>query len=113
MKKIKFMYVRLLVYICTIIILFFVYNGKIEAKCYFYQSSGLLCPACGLTRATINIIKLNFTEAIEYNQFFTCVLIPLVFILVVDDIYVILKRLIKKKKSISLVEILTGENKIE
>ncbi len=113
MKKIKFMHVRLVVYICTIIILFFVYIGKIELKCYFYQMHGILCPTCGLTRATINIIKLNFGEAIKYNQFFTCVLIPLVFILIVDDIFVIFQRLILKKKSISLVEILTGESKIE
>ena len=113
MKKIKFMHIRLIIYVSTIALLFFVYFGKIKTECYFNKVYGLLCPACGLTRATINIIKLNFGEAIKYNKFFSCVLVPFVFILIVDDIYVILRRLIFKKKSISLVEILTGESKIE
>lgn len=113
MKKIKFMHIRLFVYLVAIIIIIFVYCGKINLKCYFNQMYGLLCPACGLTRATINIVNLNFKEAAKNNQFFTYVLAPFVFIIIVDDIYVILKRLILKKKSVSLVEILIGESKIE
>ena len=35
--------------------------------CPFYNIFGIPCPGCGLTRAVIEIFKLNFKRALEYN----------------------------------------------
>ncbi|HJJ10749.1 MAG TPA: DUF2752 domain-containing protein [Clostridiaceae bacterium] len=112
MRKIRFMYIRLLIYILSIIILLFVYNGHVQIKCYFYEMYHIQCPACGLTRAVINIIKFKFVDAFNFNKFFTLVLAPFIIFIIVEDMCVIFKRLLFKKKSVSLVEILLGDNKI-
>ena len=109
-KKLKFQDVRLVIYIVSIIIVLFVFIGKISPKCFFYENYGFLCPACGLTRATISILQLKILNAIKYNAFYTLVLMPLLAILLIDDIYTIVKRMISKnEKSFSFVEIILGE----
>ena len=44
----------------------------------------------------------------QYNLFYTVVLIPLVLFLVINDVYILIKRFIFKKKGISFVEIIFG-----
>lgn len=113
MKKIKFEYVRAIIYIISLILTLLVFLGKINFSCYYKEHFGILCPACGLTRATINILQFKFIEAYKLNAFYTCVLVPFVTVLVINDIYIILKRHITGIKDISLVEIMLGEKKIE
>lgn len=108
MKKIKFEYIRLFIYCVTTVILVFVVTGKIDIKCYWMENYGVTCPACGITRASINLLKGNFSEAIKYHAYYTCVIMPLVSVLVIEDVFVIIKRLIFKKNTASLVEILLG-----
>jgi len=38
-------------------------------KCWFYQLTGLQCPACGTQRAIHQLLHLNFIEAFRYNPF--------------------------------------------
>lgn len=111
MKKIKFEYVRIVIYVISIILTILTIVGKINLLCYWKENYGILCPACGLTRATISIMQFKFQKAFELNAFYTIVLIPFVLILVLNDLYVIIKRHITKKKDISLVEIMLGEGK--
>lgn len=113
MKKIKFEHVRLVIYIVSTILSILVFIGKIELPCYWKENFGFLCPACGLTRATISFMRLDFIQAFEYNAYYTCILLPLVLILVINDIYTIFKRYITKKKDISFVEIMLGVKKFE
>lgn len=113
MKKIKFEYIRIIIYIISLILTLLVFLGKINITCYYKEHFEILCPACGLTRATANILQLKFRDAYELNAFYTCVLIPFVSILVINDIYVICKRHITGIKDISLVEIMLGEKRIE
>ena len=108
MKKIKFEYVRLFIYCVTIVLVVFVVLGKINIKCYWMENYGVMCPACGITRASINIVKGNFAEAMQYHAYYTCVIMPLVTVLVVEDIIVILLRILFKKDTVSLVETLLG-----
>lgn len=113
MKKIKFEYTRIAIYIISIILAILVVFGKINLLCYWKETYGILCPACGLTRATISILKFDLYNAIEANAFYTIVLVPFVLILVINDLFTIIKRKITKKKDISFVEIMLGEGKIE
>lgn len=108
LKKEKFGIVRAIIYIISIVLILLVVIGKIKTSCYFKDNFGIICPACGLTRATISIINLNFYEAMQYNLFYTVVLIPLVLFLVINDVYILIKRFIFKKKGISFVEIIFG-----
>lgn len=49
--------------------------------CIFYNIFGIPCPACGMTRAMINLFKFNIREAFRYNPLFIVLfIIPLVFI---------------------------------
>ncbi len=113
MKKIKFEHIRITIYIISLILTLLVFLGKINITCYYKENFGILCPACGLTRATANILKLRFREAYELNAFYTCVLIPFVSLLVINDIYIIFKRYITGAEDVSLVEIMLGEKKFE
>lgn len=38
--------------------------------CPFYKLLGILCPACGTTRAWLSFLSGNFKKAFEYNMFF-------------------------------------------
>ena len=55
-------------------LLFSEFNIKIP--CIFNAVTGLLCPACGISRMCVAILKGNFYEAFGYNQLIF-LLIPL------------------------------------
>lgn len=62
-------------------------------KCWVYQNTGFLCPACGGTRCVMFLLKGNLIEA-----FFSHILffIGIVYLLVVNILYII--NLNRKKK---------------
>lgn len=111
LKKIKFEYVRITLYILSIIAIIFLVNGAINTSCHWYEKYGFLCPTCGLTRATKYIFMLDFKSALRYNFFYSCILFPFVTILVFNDIYVLIRRYFFHKKELSFIEILLGEAK--
>ena len=39
----------------------------LSMPCYLYQSTGFLCPGCGLTRMATALIRLDFTAAFSYH----------------------------------------------
>ena len=111
-KKIKiFSYIRLAIYTAAIIAAVMLINGKITTSCYWNEHFHILCPTCGMTRATINIFKFNFSEAIKYHVVYTCIIFPLVIILMLNDIFVIFKRAITKSDKLSIIEKICGINK--
>lgn len=93
----RFMKIRMLLYLASVILIAFVVVGKIKTSCFFSDRFGILCPACGLTRATISIAKLNIKDAIEYNLYYTVIILPLVITLVANDVYVFIKRFLLRK----------------
>lgn len=110
-KKIKiFSYIRLVIYTAAIIAAVMLINGKITTSCYWNDKYGILCPTCGMTRATINIFKFNFSEALKYHAVYTGIIFPIAFILVVNDIYMIFKRCLTKKMELSIIEKICGIN---
>ncbi|WP_209972330.1 DUF2752 domain-containing protein [Paenibacillus eucommiae] len=64
---------------------------NIAIPCVFHEVTGLYCPGCGITRAALSLLRLDFVQAFRYN--------PLVFILL--PLYVI--YFIAKKKQMRLV----------
>lgn len=113
MNKKRFMIIRMCIYTISIVLTILVAVGKIKTSCFFQDNFGLTCPACGLTRATISLLNLDFKGAVSYNTYYVLVLMPLVIGLVANDVYVFIKRFIMKKKSISFIEIIFGERSME
>lgn len=74
-------------------------------KCYIYETSGLLCPSCGITRSVKSILSLDLKTALSYNSFYILILLPLFLILMIDDIISIMLR----KRS--FVEVILDVNK--
>ena len=110
-KKIRtFSYIRLAIYTAAIIAAVMLINGKITTSCYWNNNFHILCPTCGITRATINILRFNFSAAIRYHAVYTCILFPLTFILVINDIFILFKRTITKKQKLSIIEKICGIN---
>lgn len=94
-------YIRIITYIAIgIMLLTLKFSNNIGWTCYINENLGILCPSCGITRASIAILNFNFSLAIEKNAYFTLVLFPIFMILFIDDI---ICMVIKKK---SLVEII-------
>ena len=51
------------VLILLILILFLLFVLNIPVTCIFKSVTGISCPACGMTRAFISILHLNFLNA--------------------------------------------------
>ncbi|MHA0856944.1 DUF2752 domain-containing protein [Paenibacillus sp. CMAA1364] len=65
---------------------------KIAIPCVFHAFTGLYCPGCGITRATLSVLHLDIIQAFRFN--------PLVFILLpLFLIYTVAQR--KQMKSTS------------
>lgn len=45
-------------------LIFYILNIRV---CLFYNITSLPCPSCGLTRAFIELFKLNFIKSFNYN----------------------------------------------
>lgn len=102
--------IRVIIYIVAIICFLLIAAEKITTHCYWNDNYNFKCPTCGMTRATICLSNFNIREAIKYNWYYVCVLLPIAGILVFNDVYVILKRIITKKNEYSIIEKISGIN---
>lgn len=59
--------------ILAIVIFLIVSITLTESTCVLRTITGIPCPGCGLTRATLSILRLNFSVAFRYN--------PMVFVI--------------------------------
>lgn len=102
-KKI-FRCIRIALYIVLAITLFILkFTDILNSTCHIYENFGVLCPSCGITRATKALLDLNFPLAVTYNSYYTLILFPVLFVLLIDDIISI------AKKKTSFVDIIFGE----
>lgn len=91
-----------LILLGAVSILFFIINIRI---CPFYYLFKIPCPGCGLTRGLINIMKLDFITAMQYN----ILSIPLVILILIFAVLKIIKKevyltnIIKNNKKIIIV----------
>lgn len=62
-KKIKLIFIILILFLYAFIYL----KYNVGIPCIFFEITGLYCPGCGITRAIISLIKLDFIQAFRYN----------------------------------------------
>lgn len=88
----------LLVFIFFLVLAFF----EIRIPCIFKVLTGLNCPGCGNTRATVALFKLDFKEMLHYNLLYP---IEILYILQVGIVTLInyIKKGKFEYKSISLI----------
>lgn len=66
--------------------------------CIFAIATGLPCPGCGITRATLFIMQFKFIEAFEMNLFaYPCICVI---------VYIMIRRYVFEKKKLPMVPIL-------
>ncbi len=80
MKKFFPYFKKLLLILVFAVIVMLLYIFKIP--CVFRALSGIPCPACGMTRACLSFLRLDFAAALEYHSlFWTLPLIAVFFLL--------------------------------
>jgi len=62
------------------------YKYGIGFPCMSNKIFGINCPGCGMTRAAVAMMRLDFYQAIEYNAF-SIILLPLLFIMAIAFIW--------------------------
>lgn len=82
-------FIRIAVYVLLIVSWIFlsISNENNFGACYINENFGILCPSCGITRATKAILSLDFGLAIELHAYFVFVLLPVFLFLLVDDVF--------------------------
>ena len=55
----------------------FIVSQTQKSICLIYNTTGIPCPSCGMTRAFLYLAKLNFAEAFHYHPLF--LLVPVLF----------------------------------
>ncbi len=87
-------HVKQIILICIGILIFVAYikynNG---IPCFFYELTGYYCPGCGITRALLSLLHLDFYQAFRFN-------ILVITLLPFFIIYSIYKYIFKGKKRI-------------
>lgn len=73
-----------------IMVLYFVLSFFLtDSPCLFRLVTGLPCPACGLTRATFALFRLDFHAAFLYH--------PMVFLVLPIIVFVLIQDVVRKK----------------
>lgn len=51
-------------------------------KCPFYCITGFPCPSCGMTRAFLSCLRLNFIQAFNYHPLFLIIGLELIYLFI-------------------------------
>lgn len=79
----------------TIIAVFYSIAFLLNIKCIFKTLTGYICPGCGMTRAFLSIIHLDFKSAFNYN--------PMIFMMPVFIIYIFKDGIVFKNKNLNFI----------
>ncbi|MDR2655462.1 MAG: DUF2752 domain-containing protein [Oscillospiraceae bacterium] len=101
---------RLLKYLCFAGLAAVVFSGLAAIyfrfgygiPCAFRAATGLLCPGCGVTRATFALLRLDFRAAFEYNALYALLLPWLVFLAVIYSKDYILLGKFKRRRYVDI-----------
>ncbi|MBU3135419.1 DUF2752 domain-containing protein [Clostridium gasigenes] len=108
MRK-EYSIIRLCMYIMGVILIYLIPLSFVEGRsfCLFYNLFNITCMGCGISRGLFNIIHFNFNDAFNYNPS-SFLWFTLLLLIIVDDLWKIMKVLISKKyKKYSVIEKIT------
>lgn len=79
--------VRIIIYILILVsLLWLKFTDNTFGECYIAKNLGIQCPSCGITRATKDILDLDFASATRHNAYYVLVLLPTFLVFLFDDI---------------------------
>lgn len=82
-----------------------------SGQCLFYNIFHRPCISCGATTAVMALLSGDVLSAVSAHPILTLALFPITLIFAVQDFFVCLYGMIKKKKTKTLIEyLLQGEN---
>lgn len=79
-------------------------TAEAGSLCSWYNLFGFICPGCGTTRAFTNFMHVDFVRSFMYNPMSTLLLAPWSLFIALQDIYIIVLRLLKKTERLSIIE---------
>lgn len=86
---------KISLFFIEIVMCFLILSGILHADCIIKQLFHISCPACGFTRAFLEILNLNLLEAMKYNL----LSIPVFLLLLIVNAYLIYDIIKKQKKT--------------
>ena len=82
-----FKYVRIILYILILAsLLWLKFTNNTFGECYIAKNLGMECPSCGITRATKDLLDLDFSSALKHNAYYVLILLPTFLFFFIDDI---------------------------
>jgi len=72
--------IKISILIFETVLLYVILN--INIGCFFRNIFGICCPGCGLTRAGIALLKLDFYQAFRYNVLLFILFFPALFLFI-------------------------------
>lgn len=100
MKNLKTLRIILYIFIIISLIALKLMGSSLLGECYINKNFGLLCPSCGITRATESLLNLDFTKALSYNSFYVLILLPIFLVLAINDI---ICMILNKKSLVDII----------
>ena len=68
------------------LVMFYIFSKLFGSICPTYRFFGICCPFCGMTRAHLAALRLDFSQALYYNPVFFLGL-PCIFFMVHDKLF--------------------------
>ncbi len=65
------------------LLLYFAFITLLHIGCPILSVTGIPCPGCGMTRALINLLKLNFSQAFSYHPL--CFFMPVFAVIIISE----------------------------
>ena len=87
-SKKEFLIIMLKHFGCGVVVLifFYIFSKLFGSICPTYRFLGICCPFCGMTRAHLAALKLDFSQALYYNPVFFLG-IPCIFFMVHEKLF--------------------------
>ena len=64
---------------CAMLALIVIVSFLLQHQCLIRRLTGVICPSCGMSRAWLSALQLDFSQAVYYHPMFWCVPIIVLF----------------------------------
>lgn len=92
-KRAKTLFLNFAILFAIAISYYFVVRyTSFKIPCLFFETTGLSCPGCGITRMLTQFLQLKFNEGIQYNYFLGYTLPVIIFVIAMMSYYYIYNK---------------------